>query len=323
MIHVLVVAIVTSVTVHVVAVIVSPTGDFMPASRTLFFVALAHAGCLLATPATAQIRASERGIVSQTVDGTVITVDYGRAQARGRDSLFGKVVTKDEVWTPGANAATTLQVSRDVTVGDKPLPAGKYSVWLVSNPAAPWTLYFHRNAGLFHTQHPKSADMAFAVTVPHTTATEHVEMLTFDFPRVSPTRAELRLRWGTTVVPVEIGVTPSMRPVVMTPEQMAPYLGSYGVTFEAPDGKRSPEVKLAIVNAKGSLRGIMDMPGDGMELEYLPTSTPHRFMPAFLKNGAVFDVEIAPVDFQVVDGRAVGFVAMFDGKKWMEGTRKR
>ena len=283
---------------------------FMPAS-------------LLTLPAGAQIRASERGSVSQTVDGTVITVDYGRVQVRGRDSLFGKVVTKEEVWTPGANAATTFQASRDVTVGGKPLPAGKYSVWIVSDPAQ-WTLYFHKNPGLFHTQHPKTGDMTLAVPVSRSTADEHVEVLTFDFPRVTDTGAELRFRWGRTVVPVEIGIMPSPASLVtMTQEQMAPYLGTYGISFMSQAGKRSPEMKLAIVNAKGALRGIMDMPGAGMQMQYIPTDTLHRFIPAFVKDGKVVDVETATrMDFQMVNGRAVGFVAMFDGKPWMEATRK-
>ena len=295
----------------------------MLASRAPLIASLLSAIWLLAPRTEAQIRASERGSVSQTVDGTVVTVDYGRVQARGRDSLFGKVVTRDEVWTPGANAATTLQVSRGVTVGGKSLPAGKYSIWLVSDPAAPWTLFFHRNAGLFHTQHPKPADMALAVPVPHTTTGEHVEVLTFDFPRVSTTGTELRMRWGATTVPVEIGVTPNMPQVAMTPEQLAPYLGSYGVTFATPTGGRSPEMKFVIVNAKGAMRGVMDQPGEAMEIEYFPTDTPHRFMPAFLKDGKVFDVELStPTDFQVVNGRASGFAAIFNGKPWMEGKRK-
>jgi hypothetical protein len=276
----------------------------------------------LAPDAGAQIRASERGSVSQTVDGTVITVNYGRAQARGRDSLFGKVVTRDEIWTPGANAATTVEVSRDVTVGGKPLPAGKYSLWMSSDPAAEWTMYFHRNAGLFHTQHPKPADMLLAVPVPHTTTGEHVEVLTFDFPVVTTTGTQLRLRWGKTTVPLEFGVTPSLPAVAMTTEQLAPYLGNYGVTFAGPNG-RSPEMKLAIVNAKGTLRGIMDMPGEGMEMQYIPTDTPHRFLPAFVQVGKIMDVEVvAPIDFKIENGRATGFVAMFDGKPWIQGTRK-
>jgi hypothetical protein len=295
----------------------------MIAPRRLPIASLCLAVSFLAPQAGAQIRASERGTISQTVDGTVITVSYGRAQARGRDSLFGKVVTRDEIWTPGANASTTFDVSRDITVGGKPLAAGKYSMWMSSDPAKEWTMYFHKNAGLFHTQHPKPADMLLAVPVPHTTTGEHVEVLTFDFPSVTSTGAQLRLRWGSTTVPLEIGVTPSMPAVVMTTEQLAPFLGSYGVTFPGPNGGRSPEMKLAIVNAKGTMRGVMDMPGEGMEMQYIPTETPNRFLPAFVKDGKIMDVEVTtPVDFQIVNGRAVGFTAMFDGKPWMVGTRK-
>lgn len=291
--------------------------------RTTTVGQLVITAAVLAAPAAdAQIRASERGSVSQTVDGTVIAVDYGRAQARGRDSLFGKVVRRKEVWTPGANQATTVQVSRDVTVGGKPLPAGKYSVWMVSDPTAPWVLYFHRNAELFHTQHPKPADMALAVPVEHSDGAEHVEVLTFDFPRVSKTGTELRLRWGRTIVPIEIGVTPTLVKAI-TEEQAAPYVGSYGVVSFGPDGKASPEMKLAIVNAKGVLRGIMDMPGEGGGMQFVPTDTPHRFTPAFTKNGEIADVEAAThLDFTLQNGRATGFIIWFQGKPWMEGKRK-
>ena len=280
------------------------------------------AAVVLAPAVRAQVRASERGAVSQTVDGTVITVDYGRAQARGRDSLFGKVVRKNEVWTPGANQATTFEVSKDVTVGGKPLAAGKYSVWMVSDPAAPWTLYFHKNAGLFHTQHPKVADMALAVPVEHSEGTEHVEVLTFDFPRITKTGTELRLRWGRTIVPLEIGVSPTVSRT-LTNEEAAPYVGSYGLVSYSPDGKASPEMKLAIVNAKGVLRGIMDMGGSGGGMQFVPTGTPHRFTPAFTKDGEIRDVESATqMDFKVENGRATGFIIWFQGKPWMEGKRK-
>jgi hypothetical protein len=295
----------------------------MIASRASLVVSLAAAIGLVAHPAVAQVRASERGSVSQTVDGTVITVDYGRPQARGRDSLFGRVVTRDEIWTPGANYATTFQVSRDVTVAGKPVPAGKYSLWLASDPASEWTLYFHKDTALWHTAHPKPSTMFLAVPIPHTMAGEHVEVLTFDFPRVSPMHTELRLRWGKTTVPIAIDITPSAPRIVMTDEQLAPYVGTYDVIMRGPNGDTLPKVKLAIVNAKGMLRGVVDQPGAPMALEYLPMKTPHFFMPAFVKDGKVVDTEVLPIEFKVVDGRAVGFVAYgLDEKPRMEGKRK-
>ena len=67
----------------------------------------------LVSPAQSQIRASERGSITQTIDGTTITVDYARPRTRGRAAVFGGEVHWKEVWTPGANMATTLEVSKN------------------------------------------------------------------------------------------------------------------------------------------------------------------------------------------------------------------
>jgi hypothetical protein len=81
-------------------------------------------------------------------------------------------------------------------------------------------------------------------------------------------------------------------------------------------------MKLAIVNAKGVLRGVMDMPG-GMGMQFVPTDTPNRFTPAFTKDGELTDVETATqMDFTIENGRATGFVTLFQGKPWMVGKRK-
>src|SRR5207244_13352769 len=57
---------------------------------------LAGLGILLPISAHAQVRASEPASISQTVDGTKLTVTYSRPRARTRDSLFGKIVTWGE-----------------------------------------------------------------------------------------------------------------------------------------------------------------------------------------------------------------------------------
>lgn len=275
----------------------------------------------LATSAQSQIRASERGAVSQTVDGTVITVDYSRLQVRGRKNLFGRVVHPGEVWTPGANWATTFEVSRAVRLNGHEVPAGKYSVWMVTGPAK-WTVHLHRNAHLFHTQPPKPDSMFLSFPVTPGKG-EHVEVLTFDFPRVAAQDgATLRMRWGRVVVPLEILIRPSRPTVAMTEEDIAPYLGSYLLTFNGEKGP-SPEMRLELVNAKGVLRGIIDGP-EPWQMEFIPTGEPHRFLPAFLSDGKIFDVEVAsPVTFEMEAGRAVGFRAPgISTDIWMRAKRK-
>src|ERR1043166_8508411 len=103
----------------------------MPVSRAIPRLAL---GLSLTLPAhaRAQVRASEAASVSQTVDGTKLTIEYSRPRGRARDSLFGKVVPWGLTWTPGANFATTLEVSKDVRINGHPLAKGKYSVWMRS-----------------------------------------------------------------------------------------------------------------------------------------------------------------------------------------------
>ena len=167
--------------------------------RRFFFALLAIA---LAVPAGAQVKASERGSVSQTVDGTVITVDYSRPQVRGRQDVFGKVVPAGDLWTPGANWATTLEVSKPIRIEGRDLPAGKYSMWMVTGPGD-WTVYLHRNPRLFHTNPPKVADMLLSLTVRPTQA-EHTELITFDFPHVAPDSTTLRFRWATTALSIDI-----------------------------------------------------------------------------------------------------------------------
>lgn len=153
----------------------------------------------------AQAMLSEHAAVAQTVAGTTITVEYYRPQARGRDSLFGKVVTWGSYWTPGANWATTLETSRDVRVNGAKLPKGKYSVWAVVRPER-WTMEFRRQWHKFHVPPPTdSSDVALRLEV-RPEAGPAMEVLTFDFPAVDSVGTTLRFRWGTVVVPLEIGV---------------------------------------------------------------------------------------------------------------------
>lgn len=289
-------------------------------SRRFFEVCVAMAAVLFAPAAQGQIRASERGGVFQVVDGTVITVDYSRPQARKRENLFGKVVHADEIWTPGANSATTLELSRDIRLNGQPVPVGKYSLWLTTPPGA-WVLHLHRKATLFHTQRPALAEMFLSIPVTPTQG-EHVEAVSFDFPRVSRDGTTLRFRWGTMAFGVEILVAPSRPKSRLTDEQAAPYVGRYGFVFIGKEGP-GPEMKMDIVNIQGVLRAIVDGTKPFV-IELLPTEQPHRFMPAFLEDGKIFDVEETPVIFEVDGARATGFYSPgVSNKVWMRATRKK
>ena len=148
---------------------------------------------------------SQHGTVSQRVGYNDIAISYNRPVARGR-SLFGGVVRWGRIWNPGADSATTIEVSRDVEVEGQSLPAGSYTLWMGPQPApAPWTVIFSKALHVFHTPYPGEQHDALRLAVTPE-AGAHMEVLAFYFPVVAPDSAVLRMHWGTTVVPLRIRV---------------------------------------------------------------------------------------------------------------------
>jgi Protein of unknown function (DUF2911) len=145
---------------------------------------------------------SQRGSVSQRINDTTITIDYSRPVARGRE-LFGALVPWGRVWCPGADDATTIDVTTSVTVNGQELPKGKYSIWAEPN-AEKWILMFNRQAAVWHTRYPAGQDALRLEVTPRTGA--HMETLAFYFPVVDGKKSELVLHWGTVVVPVSVEV---------------------------------------------------------------------------------------------------------------------
>jgi len=287
-------------------------------------VVLCAAGVAVPVSAPAQIRASEKAVVSQTVDGTVITVEYSRPQMRGRDPMPSGVFHHETMWTFGANWATTLDVTRPIRLNGQPVPAGTYSLW--AEPAAgPWKVHLHPEPRLFHTQGPKPETMAVSFEVTPAKG-EPTEALTFDFPEVRQDGAVLRFRWAEVQIPFQIEVEPSRKAVAMSEAEAAPYVGSWVVQFMNETNDTIPPMRMQILLANGSLRGVIDGP-EPWTMEFMPTGEPHTFLPAFLgPDGQVFDVETAtPMVFQVVNHKATRWATLgLDGSAndpWMWATR--
>lgn len=267
---------------------------------------------------TSQVRMSERGSVGQTVDGTTITVDYARPQARGRSPIFGQVVHWGETWTPGANWATTIMVSNDVKVNGEALAKGTYSLWMIPRQEE-WTVFFHRTARLFHTQKP-SVDSATVRLTLKPGQIDQTDVLTFAFSGIGRDRTTLELRWEKTAVPLVIEV-PSSQPTFAA--DLAPaYTGAWTIFMQAGGGK-ADTLTLNIELKDGKLLGEVSKWGWTMEL--VPTRTKHSFLLGMVDKGEVIDVEADyPLVFTLEADRAVSFVVKSDtNDEWMRGIRAK
>jgi hypothetical protein len=148
-------------------------------------------------------QASQHGSVAQTVNRTVITLEYDRPVARGRE-LFGGIVDWDAIWTPGANVATWIEFSESVTFEGHDLEAGRYAIWMVPHSHEPWEVVVVSEWDTHHGMFPFDAEVFRITVTPEQGA--HMETLGFYFPVVGPYEATLRLHWGTTIVPLRIEV---------------------------------------------------------------------------------------------------------------------
>jgi DUF2911 family protein len=268
-----------------------------------------------------QVRGSERGTVSQIIDGTTITLDYSRPVARGRTPFGpGGVVRWGHLWTPGANWATTLETDRDIQVNGQPVPKGRYSVWMVPN-AEEWTVILSREEHVFHTRPPAdSSTQARFVVKP--VSGSHMETLAWYFPVIAPDAATLRLHWGSTMIPLHVTVRPS-RLVELPAEERAAYVGAYRLTPQ-PEGIPSV-VTLQVFESGGRLRAratpaIFD---HDAEFDLVPAGT-GRFHPGWYREGKFFDVETdMAFMFVVTAGRAnsVEFRGLAENLLFARGER--
>ena len=224
----------------------------------------------LASPRTtrAQLLASEPAEVTQTVDGTRVAVSYSRPRARGRTGLFGTRIRDGELWTAGANAATTISLSKDVTINGQAVPKGKYSVWFAIG-RGDWEVILDHDTTLYHTQGPRRRANQVRFAAPREKR-PFMEVLTWWFPDVSNTAMTLAMQWDTVYVPLKIAVTPSYTTKV--PADIArSVVGRYQVHSEMPPpppdtsvvaDSDPPPTNFAfnIRYEDGELRAVMDPP---------------------------------------------------------------
>jgi tetratricopeptide (TPR) repeat protein len=141
--------------------------------------------------------------VSQTAGLTEISVEYSSPGVRGR-KIFGGLVPFGEVWRAGANAATKLSFSKDVTIDGKPVPAGDYAFFVIPQKApAAWTVILSSGVKQWGSmQYKKEQDFLRVDLKP--VAIPDRERLGFVFPDFNSDQATLALEWEKVRLPLVI-----------------------------------------------------------------------------------------------------------------------
>ena len=278
---------------------------------------------LLPGTAAAQIRASEVGSVRQMVDGTKITIEYSRPRTRGRNPLFGTPAAHwGETWTPGANWATTLEISKDVTLNDQRVPKGKYSVWMILREQGDWTTVLDSNFHRFHMDPPDSTVRTIRIPT-HVEQAPPVDVLTWSFPELRVDGGTIAMQWGVTRATLHLTVTPSLTGA-MAEAEARPYLGRYAGMWTAENDSGKP-LALSVSYENGILKGEFDPADPYLGKFALIRVAPDIFVPGLYdKTGAIYEV-LRPdmvATFTRVNGRPVS-VAWRDAEDVLFAVGKR
>lgn len=298
-----------------------------------------------AYPASAQdeeYRISQRATITQTVGQTLISLDYSRPLVRGRSELFGKVVHWGELWTPGANLATVLEVDRAIELNGHEVEPGRWSMWIIPSQVGPWEMVLDPRDSLFHTQRPELTDdqVRFVVEARHDGPA--TEALTWTFPRIAQDGATMRLNWGTLEVDLDVAVESTVPVLTVDEAEAKPYVGAWAITFSPnPEtGEAPPPTTLTVRYADDSSlraafppgafgpppseipavdgsdmtpqereraeakRALASMDSEGFEYVLVPRA-PGIFLMGYVQDGLLYDVEKLYHEFELEEGRAV------------------
>lgn len=147
--------------------------------------------------------------VKQNFSTGSIELSYSRPSKKGR-AVFGDLVPYGKVWRTGANGATTLNFTDDVTIGGKEIKAGKYG--LLSIPGAEkWTLIITKDLDVTSPAAYKQENDVVRVDAPVIKMPFAVETFTITFADLTGSSTNLHLFWENALVMLPISTNTEAR----------------------------------------------------------------------------------------------------------------
>jgi hypothetical protein len=146
-------------------------------------------------------RESQRQTIIQTIGDATVSVVYHRPNVKGR-KIWGGLQPYDEVWRAGANENTTFEVTRDVTIDGKPLPAGKYGFHIIPGKND-WIVIFNKVNNEWGSFKYDQKEDALRVSV-KPEKIPNQETLSYNFDDVGPHTAKVSVRWEMIRVPFTV-----------------------------------------------------------------------------------------------------------------------
>lgn len=140
----------------------------------------------------------------------VARVIYSRPQKKGR-KIFGDLEPYGELYRLGANEATEVEFYRNVTIGGKLVPKGRYTMYAIPNETK-WTIIINRDTDIWGAfKYSESKDVV-RTDIPVTKMDTPVEPFTMVFEKADY-GANLIIAWDVVSVSLPVKFSNTTAPV--------------------------------------------------------------------------------------------------------------
>jgi len=130
-------------------------------------------------------------MTNNSIPPPVVRVIYSRPHLQGRE-LFHNVLKYGESWRLGANESTEIQFYQDVTIQDKKIKAGRYTLYCILGPDK-WTIVLNSNLDSWGLSQDTAKDIQRS-EIPVTHGNPTLEYFTMVFEKTT-TGADLIMAW--------------------------------------------------------------------------------------------------------------------------------
>jgi hypothetical protein len=139
--------------------------------------------------------ASPAATATASLGSATIKIDYNTPSMRGR-KIMGGLVPYGQVWRTGANPATTLTTSTDMTFGTLTVPAGTHTIYTLPGEKG-WLLIINNQTGQWGTVYDPSKDLGRTPMVSKPMAAPQ-ELMSISFEKTTANSTQLHVKWETT-----------------------------------------------------------------------------------------------------------------------------
>jgi len=143
---------------------------------------------------------STKQVIIQDFGLGKITLTYSRPNTKGR-KIFGEIEPYQLVWRTGANSATTLQLSDEVTIEGNKVPAGTYALFSIPDKNE-WTIILNKTASQWGAYNYDEKEDLLRFKIKPLKTDQLTETLTMQFAEMSLNSGVLHIMWEHIDLPI-------------------------------------------------------------------------------------------------------------------------